>query len=537
MRIAVVLSFCLFSAVSAQTISGLTPDEISAEDLLLAQSACKQPPPDPDKLPPLALGEFHLCAGNLDRAAAAFKAAATPDADKRLVAVLTAQRRRPEAIALAETLLKAQPNDPARLSQRAALLLASAKPAQLPAIIADLRKSLVALPTNPVAHANLARALVLSEDLRNAHDSLSTALTLAPEYVPALASRASLEFVTGQFSLAVSTTADILRLRPQNVFARLLQGAAYLYQGRVDDAEAAYTEAVRLDPANREALYQLGFTQFRKSSFAEARKSFEKAYAATPPDLRGLMGLVEIDSAEKQFDQALQRLDAALKSDPANATLLTARANTSVRAGRLDEAIVAYRKLIATAPKDFKLQMSLAEVFRQKGDSGQAAEVWKAASLIQPTNPTPLINQAMAVEQAGRLAEAAALYERILKLDGSNVIALNNYANYLANQGKDLNLALRHALRAAILASGDPSINDTLGYVYLKRKEPKEAIKIFERLTADFPNVALFHIHYADALRQNGDAAAADRECATAKPAITADAEKADFKTMCPAIP
>jgi tetratricopeptide (TPR) repeat protein len=140
----------------------------------------------------------------------------------------------------------------------------------------------------------------------------------------------------------------------------------------------------------------------------------------------------------------------------------------------------------------------------------------------------------VAIEQAGRLAEAAALYERILKLDGSNVIALNNYANYLANHGKDLNLALRHALRAAILAAGDPSIKDTLGYVYLKRKEPKEAIKIFERLTADFPNVALFHIHYADALRQNGDAAAAARECAAAKPALTADTEKADFKTMCP---
>lgn len=280
MRIAVVLSFCFFSAVSAQTITGLTPDEIAAEDLLLAQSACKQPPPDPEKLPPLALGEFHLCAGNLDRAAAAFKAAATPAAEKRLVAVLAAQRHRPEALALAETLLKAEPNDPALLAQRAALLLAAAKPAQLPAIVADLRKSVAALTGNPAAHANLARALVLSEDLRNAHDSLTTALTLAPEYVPALASRASLEFATGQFSLAVSTTADLLRLRPQNVFARLLQGAAYLYQGRVDDAEAVYTEAVRLDPANREVRYQLGYVQFRKSSFAEARKSFEQAYAA-----------------------------------------------------------------------------------------------------------------------------------------------------------------------------------------------------------------------------------------------------------------
>ena len=181
--------------------------------------------------------------------------------------------------------------------------------------------------------------------------------------------------------------------------------------------------------------------------------------------------------------------------------------------------------------------MSLGEIFRQKADWGQAVEAWKAAALIQPNNPVPLISQAMAVEQAGRLAEAAAIYDRILKLDGSNVIALNNYANYLANQGKDLNLALRHALRAAILAAGDPAINDTLGYVYLKRKEPKEAIKIFERLTADFPKVALFHIHYADALRQNGDAAGAARECATANPAITADAEKADFKTMCPVLP
>lgn len=572
MRNAAVLTFCFVSVISAQPpfLKGLTPAEIAAENLQVAQAACKDLPATPGAnetesrlreaikehiagnapaaaklveqlaaLPngKLASGDFHFCFGDLDRAAAAFKSVASPEAEKRLLAVLVAQRRTAEALALTASLLKATPNDPSLLGARAGLLLDDAKPDQLPAIIADLRASVAALPRNPIAQANLGRALFLTLDARNSHAAITEALNLLPTYVPALVTRAQHEFVTGQFSLAVSTAADILRLRPQLSIARLLQGAAFLAQNRVDDAETTFTELLRLEPANREALYQLGFSQFRKSNFDESRKSFEKVYASTPPDIRGLVGLVEIDSAQNKFDQALQRLDAALIAEPSNPILLTARANTSVRAGRLDEAAAAYRKLIAADPKNFNLQMSLGEVLRQKQDWAQAAVAWNAAAAIQPNNPGPLINQAMAVEQLGRFAEAAAIYERILKLDNSNVIALNNYANYLANQRKDLDVALRHALRAAVLASGDPSINDTLGYVYLKRKEPKEAIKIFERLTTDFPKVALFHIHYAEALRQSGDAAGAARECAVAKPAIAADAEKTEFKTMCPATP
>ena len=571
MRIVVVLTLCFASAISAQPpfLRGLTPAEIAAENLLIAQTACKQTAGTPGAddtetrlrtaikeqlagnapaaaklveeltaLPngKLAAGDFHLCFGNLDRAAAAFKSVSSPEADKRLLNVLIAQRRTADALALNAALLKAAPNDPSLLAAQAALLLEDPN-AQLNTVIADLRAATAALPDDVVAHANLGRALFLLQDARNAHASLMNALNINPAYVPALVTRAQLEFLTSQFSLAVSTSVEIARLRPQFSFARLLQGAALLAQNRVDDAEIVFAELLRVEPSNIEALYQLGFCQYRKSNFDESRKSFEKVYASTPPDLRGLIGLIEVDSAQKQFDKALSRLDAALKTDPANPIILTAWANTSVRAGRLDEAAAAYRKLIAATPKDFNLQMSLGEVLRQKKDWAQAAEVWNAAAALQPKNPAPLINQAMAVEQTGRLAEAAAIYERILKVDSSNVVALNNYANYLANQGKDLTLALRHALRAAVLASGDPSINDTLGYVYLKRKEPKEAVKIFERLTADFPKVALFHIHYAEALRQSGDTAGAARECAAAIPALAADAEKSDFKTMCAGTP
>ena len=99
----------------------------------------------------------------------------------------------------------------------------------------------------------------------------------------------------------------------------------------------------------------------------------------------------------------------------------------------------------------------------------------------------------------------------MLKTEPDNVVALNNYSFYLAEQGTDLDMALTYAQKAKSKAPADPMIADTLGFVYLKKNLPQNAASIFSELTGKYPKVALFHIRLATAHLQAGEKAKARR--------------------------
>jgi Tfp pilus assembly protein PilF len=123
----------------------------------------------------------------------------------------------------------------------------------------------------------------------------------------------------------------------------------------------------------------------------------------------------------------------------------------------------------------------------------------------------------MALDQVSRRSEAAPLYLQVLKAEPDNVVALNNYSYFLADQGNDLDLALSYAQKAKSKAPADPMIADTLGFVYLKKNLPQNAASIFAELTGKYPKVALFHIRLATAHLQAGDKSKAKSELDNAR--------------------
>jgi tetratricopeptide (TPR) repeat protein len=476
--------------------------------------------------------EKFFCAGALEQAASIFEKLG---ADKRVAAVRMEQRRPADALALCEKVLRANPNDGEALGLRASLLLDEGRRERVPEIVADLRRASSLLPRDFVIHGALGRALLAAGDPRAAQAAFAESVRLQPEYVPGLAGVAALELSRGEFNAAANTATEILRLRPENTFARLVQAASYLRQNRMDEAEAVLEEAVRRDSDSKEAKYQLGFVRFRLGKMDDAQALFQEVYGYPSPQVRGLLGMVEVDAARKQYGKAMERLDAALQKNPEHNLVRLAWASMAVQAGRYPEAAAMFQKLIDAEPKNYELRMRLAETYRQQGDWGQAAEVWKTAAGLRPNELAPLINQAMAMEQSSRGAEAAAIYEQILRIDSSQLVALNNYAYFLAREGKDLDLALRHALRATILSPGEPQLADTLGFVYLKKKSYKEAAKVFEKLAGEFPKQAQFHIRLADAYKGSGDTEGVARECAAAGPLASTPMEKKELETVCAA--
>lgn len=105
-----------------------------------------------------------------------------------------------------------------------------------------------------------------------------------------------------------------------------------------------------------------------------------------------------------------------------------------------------------------------------------------------PADGLALLGQAFALQQAGRLADAEALYARVLALTPDDVTALVNAGAVALSRG-DLGVAVKRFERVAQLAPNNAIVHNNLGLAYINAGRDAEALNALDRavqLKADF---------------------------------------------------
>jgi protein O-GlcNAc transferase len=124
------------------------------------------------------------------------------------------------------------------------------------------------------------------------------------------------------------------------------------------------------------------------------------------------------------------------------------------------------------------------------------------------------LNAALAHHQAGRLAEAKALYSRILAQQPKHADALH-FMGLLACQigQREAGIAL---MRESIATHPSPIYYNNLGNALRETRALDEAVKAYRRAVELKPDYVEAHNNLGNALREHGDAAAALASCARA---------------------
>jgi tetratricopeptide (TPR) repeat protein len=94
------------------------------------------------------------------------------------------------------------------------------------------------------------------------------------------------------------------------------------------------------------------------------------------------------------------------------------------------------------------------------------------------------------LEMAGRSAEAAELYQQLLKLEPNNVIAINNLAWIMCEKQGKYQEALELARKGLDLAPQYMDLIDTRGMVYYRLGEFSKAVQDFTSCIKLYPNSA-----------------------------------------------
>ncbi len=190
----------------------------------------------------------------------------------------------------------------------------------------------------------------LRPDLGETHNNLGTALM----------SKGRVDEALVQFR----TAAELIPYMPQ---MQLNLSNALLQSGRLDESEKTLRKTVEQFPALPQGWNNLGFVQLKRGDFATAITSLRRACELQPewPDVKAnlqaaLRAEAERLAREKKFAPAEAMYRELLKALPDDTQLLTNHGVTLYELGRKEEAIAAFRRVLAINPEAIEAKQSLA---------------------------------------------------------------------------------------------------------------------------------------------------------------------------------
>jgi protein O-GlcNAc transferase len=254
------------------------------------------------------------------------------------------------------------------------------------------RRVLAAKPTDIVAQANLAVALMGQGKLDDAISAYRQAIRIKPELIEAYSNLGVAYKHQGKLADAIAAFRQAIGIKPEFAEAHYNLGCALRDQGKLDDAIAAYRQAIRAKPDLAEAYSDLGVA---------------------------LKDLGKLDEAVAAYRQAI-----GIKPDYAEAHSNLGNALTEL--GELNEAVASCRQAIGLKPDLTAAHSNLGNALKDQGKLDEAVAAYRQAVGIKSDLAEAYSNPGNALEDQSKHDEAIAAYRRAIGIKPDYAEALSN---------------------------------------------------------------------------------------------------------------
>jgi tetratricopeptide (TPR) repeat protein len=199
-------------------------------------------------------------------------------------------------------------------------------------------------------YVHLGRARQLAGDPLAAEKAFRTAIELNPSSKPAYDGLALALIAQGQVDVEQSGLRAQAGFTLGGEFDRLIEGAAHLQAGRLDEAERVYEEILRERPDSAAALLSLAVVAARKGDHVLAIERCRRAIEIEPDliDAHQQLGMSAL--ALGRLAEAVAALEAAAALNPHDKTIQNRLGVAYVRSGRPDDARTAWRRALEIDP-------------------------------------------------------------------------------------------------------------------------------------------------------------------------------------------
>jgi tetratricopeptide (TPR) repeat protein len=301
-----------------------------------------------------------------------------------------------------------------------------------------------------------------------------------------------------------------LRQAPTNTKVLMLSGNLKILERDAKGAEAAFKKVVELDPTFAPGYVRLGLLYNLTGRKADALKQFQRALDLDPQQTDALALMVGIHVRDKKYDEALRLCEIQkekISGSPAKLALIEYLEGNLFKAqGASAEAQKRYEKAMAADPNLLAPYVALARIYVEEQRLEDAISQYEAVLTKDPNYVAGYMALGTIYDQKGDGEKAEIHYRKALKIKNDFAPAANNLAWNLAERGKNLDEALGFAQIAKEQMPDNPSVMDTLGWIYYLKESYLSAIAEFNDSLSREPDNAIINYHMGMAQYRNNQA-------------------------------
>lgn len=391
-----------------------------------------------------------------------------------------------------DALIQRKPQDATLLVLKARWLTAEGKRTEA---IASAKAAVAADPKSIDGHYLLG-TLYRSEGNRDgAANAFKEVLRLNPNSDAARLQLSQVELARGEAQSALELAEAVAKNAPENPFARLNLARTLVARGDLPKAEPMIASLLK-DYPNVAAVQSLnGAVKLRHKDTAGARQAYSRALELDPSLIEALGGITIVDSLEKKIPEARARLDARLAQEPDRRDLLLLVSRFQMGTNDLPAAEKTLRHLVEVAPAEVTAYSLLAQVYLAQRQLDRAQQEFDGILKRNPTDVGAATMGGIISEAKRNFPDAKERYRKALELNLNAGVAANNLSWLYAQDGENLEEALRLAQVAIRELPKRAEAHDTLGWVQYKREFATLAIPAFEQSIELDPANPLYHYH------------------------------------------
>jgi tetratricopeptide (TPR) repeat protein len=322
-----------------------------------------------------------------------------------------------------------------RLNKWRSALEPALRPEGVDRALAIYRQALALAPEDWVLHANFARLLQESAELRGAEEHWRRVIELVPHNCEPYYHLANVLDARGNAGDAVTFFRQALQRQPDMVEARNGLGLAFASMGRVAEAVAEYEAALRRKPDFAEARVNLGQLLASQGKADAAVAQYTAALRANSNSAAAHINLGKMLAGSNRLDEAIAHYEAALRVSPNNFIAHYNLGNALHAQGR-PAALTHYAEAARLKPDFAEARYNLAVGLANRGRTAEAISNLTEVVRMRPEMADAQFNLGVALARERRFDEAIARFEETLRLEPNNEQARRFLEQATALRGK-----------------------------------------------------------------------------------------------------
>ena len=390
--------------------------------------------------------------------------------------------------------------------------------------IADFTSAIALSPNDDSSLLIRARTYLMKGDMAAAQRDMDAAAQINPKSEQLLGTRIAFAQKSGDKNAVIAVFEDFLKVVPNNAHVLAAAARAYRVQARNAEAIALMNRAIEAKPDDPDLYLLRANIYAAMDDRAKLIEQAELVIAAAPEDPYAYAVAGGIYARAGRADDAIVAYNKGIAIEPAD-FLYVERAlkrPKSDLAGREADLAAAY-KIDSTRPETLFAQ---ADLYLDQGNKQAAiAKLTQMMDLEDANRPNLLVRRGIVFEKFGEKAMAAADFEAARKLM-TTADALNSACWEKALKGVALQSALADCDMALAKEPGSVAILDSRGLALLRLGRLDDAIAAYDQALAKSPRLptSLYGRGIARGRKGDKEGAAADIAAAIAvQPDITSE--------------